>query len=376
VRVRSVVGTLVAVGVLAALAFLAVPAVLHSDAATTTSVVAGAAPQQLPAGPLPAAVRTRWSAPGAAEVGSGTVVVADSSGVAGRDPLTGAQRWSYHRGNARLCDWTSRDGVVVAVFGKRHGCTEMTALDAGTGVRRWYRTAELGAEVDLTSAPGTVVARSGDQLIAVDTASGLNRWTARKPGCRYQPVAVGGLGAVAVLDCGARTLLVSHDPYLDKQRWSRPVPGTRPVVLAVTDQRVAVLSGDRGGTLSVYDGSGHRLALVTDPRMASPAAGGQPPGLSVGGLLLYWTGRSVVALDPAAGAVRWAAPASGPPVPDADRVLCAVPGGFAELSPKTGRQVRRIAAGEDGAGPPRGALLARVGRLVVAAGDAETTVSG
>jgi len=379
--VRHLVGGLAAVAALAGATAVAVPAVRHSDAATTVSVVAAAAPPALPAGPLPAAVRARWSAPSrvassrATSVETGTVVVADGSGVAGRDPVTGAQRWAYHRGNARLCGWTARDGVVVAAFGKSDGCTDLTALDAGTGARRWYRNADLGPEADLTGAAGVVVARSGDQLLAVDTATGLNRWTARKPGCRYGPVVVGSLGAAAVLHCGDRVELVSHDPYADRQRFSVRAPGADPVVLAVSDQEVAVLAGARDRrTLTVYGGSGRRLGAVTDRRVAGPVPSDWPAGVAAGGLLLFWTGRSVLAIDPVVDTVRWVAPAGGPPTLDGDRILFAVPGAFVECAPRTGRQLAKVAA--DTAGPGPGAALGRIGRLVVATAGERVTVFG
>jgi hypothetical protein len=366
-----------------AVAAVAVPAVRHSDAATTVSVVAPSAPPALPDGPLPAVVRARWSAPSAPSAPStpvaaaaqgGTVVLADPAGVAGRDPRNGTQRWSYHRGNAVLCDWTVQDSVVVAVFGKRRRCTDVMALDVGTGARRWYRNADLGPEVELTAAAGVVVARSDDQLIAMDTATGLNRWTDRKPGCRYDPVAVGTLGAVAVLHCGSRTQVVSHDPYADKQRWSVPAPGADPVLLAITGQEVAVLAGDRDRRLTLYDGSGHRLGTGTDRRLAGPAPPDRRTGVEVGGLLLYWTGRLVVAIDPAAATVLWAARADGPPTLDGDRVLLAVPGGFVERSAGAGHALRRVRV--QGGGPDRGARLARIGRFVVAASHDGTVVFG
>jgi outer membrane protein assembly factor BamB len=366
------------VAVLAVTAALAVPAVRHSDMATTVSVVAGSAPPALPAGPLPAVVRARWSAPPgpvmAVGADGGTVVLADSTGVAGRDPVSGAERWSYHRGNAALCAWTVQDGVVVAVFGKRHGCTDVTALDAGTGARRWYRNADLGPEVDLRGAAGVVVARSGDQLIAMDTATGLNRWTVRKQGCRYDPIALGTHGAVAVLHCGSRTQVVSHDPYADKQQWSVAAPGAEPVVLAIGDRDVAVLAGDRDRKLTLYDGSGHRLGTATDRRLAGPAPADPPTGIEAEGLLLYWTGRNVVAVDRTGVRLRWAAPADGPPTLDGDRVLFAVPGGFVECAPASGRVLRRVRA--VGGGPDRGARLARLGRLVVGASRDGTVVLG
>ncbi len=382
-RRRLLLRVLPAVLALAAAVAIAVPVVRHSDAATTVSVQASSAPRPLPRAPLPAVLRVRWSAPPAPPAvsapptpgaESGTVVLADSTGVSGRDPLTGAVRWSYHRGNAKLCGWVVQDGVVVVAFGKRAGCRDITGLDAGTGARRWYRNADLGPAVQLTGTASVVVARSGDQLVAVDTATGLNRWTARKAGCRYGPVTVGQLGAVAVVTCGAQNLLVSHDPYADSQRWSVPAPGADPVVVAMTDQEVAVLAGDRDRTLTRYNGSGHRLGALTDPRLTGPAGSDWPSGVTAGGLTVYWTGQRVVALDLSAGTVRWAVRADGPPTPDGGRLLFAAAGGFVECSPGTGRMLRRIPV--DGSAPRAGARIARIGALLVAASPVGTAVLG
>jgi outer membrane protein assembly factor BamB len=378
-RRRLLLRVLPTVAVLAVLTAIAVPVVRHSDAATTTSVVAPAPPPGLHDGSLPATVRALWSAPlpasapatGAVADGA-TVVVADSAGVSGRDARTGAQRWSYHRGNARLCAWTIRDHVVVASFGKAHGCTDLTALDAGTGARRWYRNADLGRQVDLSSAPGVVVARSDDQLLAVDTATGLNRWATSKPGCRYDPVLVGNLGAVAVLHCATSTTIVSHDTYADSQRWSVPAAGSDPVLLAVTDAQAAVLTGDRPRTLTLYDAGGHRVAQTTDARLAGPDRPGWPAGISAGGLLVVWTGERAVAVDPAGARVRWDVPATGPPVVDSGQVLVPAATGYLDVAPATGAVARRAA----GPAPPRGALLSRIGRLVAAVGGGATAVYG
>jgi hypothetical protein len=152
-----------------------------------------------------------------------------------------------------------------------------------------------------------------------------------------------------------------------------PAPGADPVVLAVGEQRIAVLAGRRDRALALYDGSGHRIGTVAGSRLAGTAATGWPPGVEVGDLLLLWTGRLVVAVDPAAATLRWAARAEGPPALDGGQVLFAVPGGFVECSPRTGRVLRRVAT--EGGTPHRGARPARIGRLLVAAGPDGTAAA-
>jgi hypothetical protein len=153
-----------------------------------------------------------------------------------------------------------------------------------------------------------------------------------------------------------------------------PAPGADPVVLAVGEQRVAVLAGGRDRALALYDRSGHRLGTVADSRLAAAPAPGRPTAVEVGDLLLLWTGRLVVAVDPGAATVRWAVRADGPPALDGGQVLFAVPGGFVECSARTGRVLRRMAV--EGRAPRRDARLARIGRLLVEASPDGTTVLG
>ena len=371
-KVTGAAGLLVAGAVTA----VAVAVIAGSDATTTRLVVAGTAPAGLPAGPLAASITARWSAPaamaGESAAAGAAVVVAGADRVTGRDPRTGAERWSYRRGNARLCAWTARDGVVVGVFGRLHGCTDLTALAADTGARRWYRNADLGTTVTLTSANGVVVARSDDQLLAVDTVTGLNRWTARKPGCRYGPVAVGALGAAAVVRCAdGRTLVVGHDAYGDTEHFSVAAPGTDAQVLSVDDS-IAVLSRVGGvPTLTLYDQRGRVRGTVADGRLAAP---GGATGTASGATILVWTGADVVAVDAGTRSVAWSADALGPPSLDGDRVLLAEPGGFVERTLFGGEPARRAVL--RGGEPARAAILSRIGTLVVATSPDAVTVYG
>jgi outer membrane protein assembly factor BamB len=376
-RARTVLGTAAAVVAAGLVAAVAVPVVRGSDAATTRLTTAGA-PPIVPAGALAATVTARWSAtsipPGdaAASVGGSTVVVASGGRLGGHDPRTGAERWSYRRSGARLCGWTLEDGVVVAAIGKRHGCTELIALDAGTGVRRWYRNANLGGQAELTSASGVVVIRSGDQLLAVDTASGLNRWTTSKPGCHYGRVRVGTLGAIAPLRCSdGRTQIVAHDAYGDNELWRASAAGEDPTVLTADDP-VTVLSRLGGAPLlTMYTRRGRVQGRVTDRRLAVRTGSTAPAGQAAGAVLLVWTGEAVTAVDTRARAVLWSARALGPPSVAGGRALLAEVGGLLERAVDTGHTLRRIRV--TGTPLATGAALSRVGMLVIAAGPATVT---
>jgi outer membrane protein assembly factor BamB len=365
------------VAVLAALAVGAILVVPGSDAATADISVAAVALPPLPSGPLPASGAVRWSAPslpaGGPAVDGGTVVVAAGGRISGRDPLTGAERWSYERGNATLCAWTVQDGAVVAAYGKGHGCTDLLALDAGTGARRWYRNADLGPGATLTSTRGVAVARSGDQLIAVDTVTGLNRWAARRPGCQYGPLLVNTLGAVVVLTCPGRTLLVDHDAYADTEHWAVDVPGTDPSVVDVGDPTTLLSVVGGRPTLTMYDGRGKAQGSIVDARFAL-GRGGPPAGVSAGGTTVVWTGTAVVGVNTRSRVVTWSAPALGPPTLEGENVLVSQPDGFTQLAVSSGAVLHRMRL--PGSRPDPDTAPARVGILVATSGPGAVTVYG
>ena len=376
-RGRTVAGVVGALAVAAGAVAVMAPVVAGSAIRSSTLVTAAAAPARLPAAPLPATLRERWAAPGVgsveAAVAGGSVVAATADRITGRDPSTGAERWSYRRSDARLCGWTARDDVVVAVFARAPACSEMIALDAGTGARKWYRTADIGDSATLTSANGVVVLRSGDRLLAVDTVTGLNRWTSSKPGCRYGPVEVGALGAAAAVRCGdGRTLVVTHDAYTDKELFSVAAPGTDATVVAV-DQSIAVLATVRGTpTLTLYDQRGRVQGRIVDRRLA-PRPGARMAGEGAGHTVLVWTGAVVAAVDTRTRSVAWSVPALGPPTVDGERLLLAEPTGLVERFVTDGRPSRRATLGAE---PPAGAILSRPGALVVATTPTGVTVYG
>lgn len=381
-RLIAAAGTVV---VVAALAAVAVPLIGGSDVASAHLTTAASPPPPLPPVPLPGTVGVRWSAASVPPAGpasdAGTVVVATAHSLSGRDARTGAERWSYRRDNARLCAWAVQDGAAVALFGKSHGCTEMIALEVGTGARRWYRTApDVTATASLSSASSVVVARSGDRLLAVDTVTGLNRWTAQKAGCEYGPLVVSQLGAVAVVHCpaggtrpAATDTVVDHDAYADTEHWTKPAIGTGATVVAVGEATAVLSVLDGGPILTRYDQRGQVLGSIADPRLAG-SGGIAPVGLTVADTTLVWTGTAVLAVRTGGHTVAWSAPALGPPTQDGNSVLVARPDGFAELALSGGRLAGRIPV--TGGGPAAGAVLSRVGALVIAAGQDGVTAYG
>lgn len=367
------------IGLLAALAALAVAGLVlvpGSDAATTHLVTAAQAPRSLPAGPAPATATVKWTArslpPGGAPADTGSVIVVTGGTITGHDPTTGAQLWSYRRDNATVCGWTVQDGAVIAAYGKPHGCTDLIALNAGTGARRWYRSTDLGTGATLVGANGVVVARAGDQLLAVDTTTGLNRWTAKRPSCQYGPVQVSALGALMLLNCPGRTLLVDHDAYADTEHWAVDVPGTDPSVISVGDPTALLSTIDDKPALTTFDGQGKVRSRVIDPRLA-PAGSIPPSGVGSGGTVVLWTGTAVVGVNTKTQLVTWSTPALAPPRLLSQSVLVTDATGFTERAIGTGAVIRTTKLAKPA---ERYALPGRIGTLVTASSPTTLTVYG
>lgn len=366
------------VAVLGVAAALIIPAIARSDW-WNTSLHTAAPPPPLPlervAGTVDVSWSTRGIAPGATPVAASTVFAASEHEVTGRDPRTGDVRWSYRRDNASLCAWTVQDDLVVVAFRHdRSGCTDLTALSAPTGERRWYRTVDLDAEISLTSTLGTVVAGSRTKLQGFSTVDGRDQWTQTKPDCQFGRPLAGLLGVAAIATC--RSLgpqLMLHDTAGDTELWSIPIGGANPQVVAASD-RVAVLSGERtSAILTLYDQGG---ALKGTVPLDGAVGRSVPPATVEAGLMYLWAGRSVVAVDLQRPALRWSAEASGPVALDArtTELSVVVPefDHFSLRDPLTGdeREPVELTSGQV-AGLRQ---IARVGDGVVTVGSAGTTV--
>jgi outer membrane protein assembly factor BamB len=372
VRTPTVIGTVAGLVAVAAVVAVAVPVVRHSDALTTTIRTSADNPAVPETGPLPAAVRQLWTAPtgaAGAPVEGPTVISTGPDRVAGLDPRTGAERWSYERGNARLCSTSRQDGEVLAVFAKADGCRDLIALDAATGKRRWYRTLELRTDAVLTTGPAVGVATAGDRMIAFDTGGGLNRWTYTAAGCTLDPAVVGQAAVVTVARCaaGERRLIV-HLPFADKDPWVGTLPpGSDPHVLTA-DERVTVLSGSALSTYSVTQDADQKVtaALTGEvPRDDRLTTTGTPVAVADGDFLVVWTGTTAVGIDARNRTVLWSAAATGPPTLAEGQVVLAGTGGFTVRPASTGAPVTTVPAGTP---VPDRAGLSRIGRLVVVAG--------
>ncbi|MFL6128206.1 MAG: PQQ-binding-like beta-propeller repeat protein [Mycobacteriales bacterium] len=384
-RTRAVVVSAVAVVLLGALAAVAVPVVRSSDVVTTEIRVAPDDPVPPATAPLPADVRPLWTVPSTGAAGpveGPTAVATGTDRVAGLDPATGRERWSYRRGNARLCSSALRDGVVIALFAKSHGCRDLVGLDAATGGRRWTRTVEFTTEAVLSSGPSVAVATGGSKMIAVDPGGGLNRWTYTAAGCRLDLPVAGRVAVATIAHCAGEDRLVVHDPYVDRQPWVRAQPaGSDPRVVAAGDE-VAVLSRSDGTpTLTGYlprETEGNKQAAtragaVRDARLAYRTGG---PLATVTGVqvLVLWTGERLVAVGRRTRQVLWTAAAAGPPALVDGQLLVVDAGGFTARPVLQGTPATRVLVTGDAVPAP--AALSRIGRLVVVAGAGRLSAYG
>jgi outer membrane protein assembly factor BamB len=288
-----------------------------SDAAATSSTTA--APAALPGGGPSGDLAVGWSVDGGPVprqvVEGGRVVVGDAHGIRAVDPLTGAEAWHYTRSNAALCGLTATQGVVVAVFRTASRCDEAVALRAGTGVYAWTRNLDLRPDATLDGSGNVALARSPTGVLTLDPVNDNVRWREHAPSaCTYVDTAVGGAGVAVAQRCGSAPalqlrLLAGGN---GSQRWTADLPdlGGTPVRVAVTDDLVAVLGGDRLQVFAAADGA----PLATAPLPAATGGTDADPLLArtVDDDALFYARGTALALD-RLGAVRWSVPARGLP---------------------------------------------------------------
>jgi outer membrane protein assembly factor BamB len=340
-----------------------------SSVAATDSTTAPepAVPDATPAAQLAQA----WSAGAGAPlprrvVESGRVLVPDEHGFTALDGVTGEPAWHYRRADARLCDLTAVNGLVVAVFRTDDRCDEALALTAATGVRAWTRNLSLRGDATLTSTDRVVLASGPAGIVVLDPVGDNVRWRYAAPeGCRLVGSDVGSAGVAVLQRCpdSAAVQLRLFDGFSGQARWTRDlaVPEGGTVALAGVDRLVDVVADDTLLVHSPDDG-----ALLQ--QLPLPAAGGDPDEevlhqVGVGDLALVWARGTVRALDPATGAPVWELPALGlPSATDGAQVWVPEEDGFVLRDPATGAEQGRSAV-EGGLAP--GGRTSVVGPVLV-----------
>jgi outer membrane protein assembly factor BamB len=339
-----------------------------SDADATSSTTAD--PAVPVGGALAAQVAQAWSAePGPAAprrvVESGRVLLTSGDGVAMLDPATGEEAWHYTRANARLCDATAVDGLVVVLFSTGGRCNELTALRADTGDRLWYRSVGFRADATLASTDRVVLAMSPTGLTTVDPTGNNIRWHTPAPeGCRFTAADVGSTGVAALQQCADGDVqAVLLDGFAGTPLWTRDL-GVTSAQLVGADRVVDVVVGDDLQVLSPADGSTvQTVALGPDTGDAVP----QQAGLADAAVV--WLRGTAYVLDAATGAVRWSVPALGLPSTgtgkgDPTSVVVPEDGAFVTRDLTTGTETARSTTTDE---VPAGGRTSVVGPSVVVA---------
>ncbi len=355
---------------------------VQSDSANTDVRTAADAPKGF-AGPLADRLSSLWSSDATVDdqrtVASNTVITSSAHGVRGLDPQTGGERWHYLRSNATMCDLTVLDDVVVAIFRTTGRCNEAVALEAGSGVRRWYRNVGFSDRLSLFGSGTAAVASTPDGIAVLDAVGNAIRWRYNPPqGCELASIAVGVNGVVVLESCTTGTTwLAEFDLYSGDQQWRvAPPPGEVSVlgadgVVSLLVGRELLILSVRDGSLLANPGAVADSGLVESPSSAVTMFAGQAAGR--GTPLVYLSG-TLYAIDPASGAQLWSVTADGLPADNGDAGIVVFEAGDAVTrDPLTGRELSRSDLLES-AGSAEGGLegltrIERAGQVLVADTD-------
>jgi len=346
-----------------------------SDAAATSSTTASpvSVPDEAPAAQVSRAWSTATGPAPRRVVESGRVLVTDEHGLAMLDAATGEEAWHYRRSNARLCDATAVNGVVIAVFRTPSRCNQAVAFTASTGVRAWYRSVRYRTDVDLTSTDQIMLASSPTGVVTIDPTGNGTRWRyAPGDGCLLADSDVGSSGVVVLERCSdtGALRLVLLDGFGGDAIWTREIDTAgQEARLAGTDRLVTVVSGDRVQVISPDDGS----SLAELPLPATDVDPAEEPlqQAGVGDVALLWARGTVYVLDPATGVPRWSTPALGlPSLGDAATVTVPEDGAFVRRSLADGSEVDRSTTTD---AVPAGGRTSLLGPVVVYATDDEVS---
>ena len=329
-----------------------------------------------PATQLPTSLNEAWQAPSSATVDpvalGSTVVTGDGGAVLGRDPLTGAVRWTYSR-NWPLCEVTSAWGRVFAVFHKDTNCSEVSTLDPVTGERGPQRNGDgaMGTRVltdgsyALLTGPRYAEVYRRDDLVKTlewgQLRAIVNPGKQPRQGCTYGSFALSA-GQVAVVErCPAvdpndrLTVLKAAPDKSDEPQVTSSVvlPGSGARVVAVNGQRVAVALPNPGRLLVLDVATG---STQTEYPLDLPADDlkGDPAGLAAAtsttpSQILWYTGSRTMALSPLDLHPLWSVPDGvGTGTVFAGRTLVPVRGGIAVLDQVSGTRLGTLSVDRHG----------------------------
>jgi len=349
-----------------------------SDVGNTDVSTAAALPA-VPPTPLAEQVSPLWSSDDGFDdqrtVASGTVITASDRGVRGLDAQTGEERWHYLRSNATMCDFTVLEDVVVAFFRTTGRCNEAVALEADSGVRRWYRNVGFSDRLSALGSGTAALAATPDGIAVMDAVGNSIRWRYNPPqGCELSSIGIGSSGVVVLETCPSGTdWLAEFDLYSGEQQWRVAPPpgevsvlGADGVVSLLVGQQLTVLSARTGQILST-------LTQDAEPGESAAAASVVEPG-GRGVPVVYLSGR-VYAIDPTDGSELWSMAAMGLPATSDAGLVVPEDGAFVTRDLLTGEEISRTSL--TGGDAPEGLLrVERIGPGLVAVTEDGLTAYG
>lgn len=374
--------------------------------ATTSETYAGRPTEPAPPTVFPPSLGEAWRAPSPATsepVAVGPSVVTGEGGeVLGRDPVSGAVRWRYGR-DLPLCTLASAWSMAIAVYEKLSnylpeddpresgGCSEVTALDPGTGRRGKQATpdeerdkpdggqrnsdAEVGTRLLYE---GNYATTTGSRLLTTwrsdlvqtmeygQVPALVNPEKQPRTGCRYRTVAV-VQGRIAVVercpDDAADRLTVYRATGEDDSEKPEVVAsvavdqGAR--VIAMTDQcrtnaqdkddvqQCTAILLPNPARLAVLDEQGEQIAsypLSLAPGDVATEPADQVVPTTHTPVAIYWfTGSRTIALSQSDLRPLWTVEnARGSGVMFAGQMLVPVTDGLTVLKPPTGEPVGTV----------------------------------
>ena len=373
-----------------------------SERTTVSRPAEGPAPAITAAAAVPPTLTQRWTAASdhtrSPILVGGNVISGDGNTMAGRDPKSGEQRWSYAR-NTELCGVSYVYDLAVAVYPDVRGCGQVSGITAATGQRGPTRTS-YADDVVVLSSDGSAVLSAGPtrlELWRSDLVRMLSYGEIDAPvkpvntklgtGCALMSAAASDT-AVGVLEaCRDQkdlrlTLLKPAKEEDEPDQKKVPLAGV-PIdadaqVLAVAGTTTAVYLPAPRPEVAVYDDTGSKISSTPLPGPAD-LIGPAPAVTRAGDQITWWTGSAVMVFDNKLG-YRYTLDAAGPLAPlgpatmMAGRLLVPVADGLAVFNPAEGIYERTIPlAHAAGTGP---VLPAVSGQTVIEQRDAILTAFG
>lgn len=395
---RRTKGDLIAAAAIAAVVGLVIAAFWSSSSerATISRPATGPAPTTTAAQAVPPALQQRWTAASGRTLSpvlaGGTVVTGEGRTMAGVDPQTGEQRWSYAR-DTELCGVSHIYELAVAVYPDQRGCGQVSGVKAPTGQRGPTRTS-YADDVVVLSSDGSAVLSAGAtrlELWRSDLVRMLSYGEIDAPvkpvntklgqGCALMSAAASE-SAVSVLEAcrdekDLRLTLLKpakeeDEPDLKKVPLAGVAVDAEARVLIVTGTTTAVFVPTPRPVVVVYDDTGTKIS--TTPVAGPPnLTSALPPVTRAGDKITWWTGSAVMVFDTKMG-YRYTLDSAGPLAPlgpatmMAGRLLVPVADGLAVFNPTGGAYERTIPLQHpDGVGP---VLPAVSGSVVIEQRDA------